>query len=633
MAQTNTQALLRQRLMSDIAELQQKPYPGIKLHIQDQNALQQACLILSPEGEDPLHLTVFFGNSYPFQPPTVTIQSSVSHPNVFDDYICASILNTEEGYTSAYTLKGICIQLLSFFSSDKIYQMHGDEGEYIDRREWQREEMPGGWKPEYQCKACGFGRGGGGAVTSMEQDATMSDAASSTATAKSNPRVRLIDLPAEVLLLICDNLDEEALLLAAKAWNGFGRVMRQYNIIRTRELQCFTLKEGFKTVCLGIGVDIEDRKISSEFDLLSYQAFNSLRVRRSVQGLEFNFWLPLPISQTHWIRAKACVNNALDDIARAANIRGPIVTVLYSFMNDIVVRLSKEAEDAGYNYRGRRFLNLYGEQKSTLTHASEKAIESYFHLYHLLLCLATERPKIAQDANAMITDFLAGKRDKQRVPNLGHLLIMVLISSQDATEELTKAIITEAITRNVVWMLDPVRGQNMPELSFLETDAVSDYRLQKTFEAGKTSYRLLMFASLMNRFINTTTSTGQRKTLAELRDDLFSRHGAPPNGAAAELATAVRKIQAINSFPQFLKAMGIKQMPAKAEFTTYLRRSLHQSVEKGYSKWALSQEEALALREKHGREPEVGRMEGMKAAYAVRPRFTFFPGDGRGGRR
>ena len=49
---------------------------------------------------------------------------------------------------------------------------------------------------------------------------------------------------------------------------------------------------------------------------------------------------------------------------------------------------------------------------------------------------------------------------------------------------------TEAITHNVVWMLD-ARGKNMPELSYMEPDDVSDFHLQKPFEAGKTSYRLL----------------------------------------------------------------------------------------------------------------------------------------------
>ena len=119
--------ILRQRLMRDVAELQGRPYPNISLYLRDQD-MTKACLILTPNGDDPLHLTVHFGDRYPLSAPRVTIQSKVVHPNVSGSYICASILNTEEGYTPAYTLKGIAIQLLSFFGSNKVEQI-GTGGE------------------------------------------------------------------------------------------------------------------------------------------------------------------------------------------------------------------------------------------------------------------------------------------------------------------------------------------------------------------------------------------------------------------------------------------------------------------------------------------------------------------------
>jgi len=102
----NKQTLLRQRLLRDLTELQQNPYPGIELRLQDQDALQRACFMLRPqgEGERPLHLTIRFKSDYPLSTPEVTMQSTdVVHPNIFDDYICASILNTTEGlHTSVY---------------------------------------------------------------------------------------------------------------------------------------------------------------------------------------------------------------------------------------------------------------------------------------------------------------------------------------------------------------------------------------------------------------------------------------------------------------------------------------------------------------------------------------------------
>ena len=99
---------LRRRLLNDIAEIEQDPYPNVHLRFDDGN-IQKACLILTPEMYDPLHLTMEFPLDYPLPAPTVTIQSTVMHPNVFGDYICASILNTTEGWTPAYTLRGIVI--------------------------------------------------------------------------------------------------------------------------------------------------------------------------------------------------------------------------------------------------------------------------------------------------------------------------------------------------------------------------------------------------------------------------------------------------------------------------------------------------------------------------------------------
>lgn len=39
----------------------------------------------------------------------------------------------------------------------------------------------------------------------------------------------------------------------------------------------------------------------------------------------------------------------------------------------------------------------------------------------------------------------------------------------------------------------------MAELGYLEADAVSHYRLKKTFEGCRTSYRLLMLSELFQR--------------------------------------------------------------------------------------------------------------------------------------
>jgi ubiquitin-protein ligase len=678
---------LHQRLLRDIAELQAKPYPNITLFPGED--ITNACLVLRPNGGQPLHLTVDFGSEYPLCAPRVSIQSRLDHPNIFGSYICASILNTEEGYTSAYTLKGIAIQLLSFFSSDKLEQ---EGGFYVEDLTFYRQSNNKNTWAEYRCSKCAFGIGLDPGPSSHRSEAQtsekdrndeliidMSTAAfpalgssarepvttpkistlfppgaakwrtmiqpalpltrpnglSKSVRSTTTPGVRLriisrqlADLPDEILLLICNELDTEELFVFARAWNRIGGeegVMTRFDLIRTRELQCFCLKKGFSEpgVQLGIGVNVIQRgrqgTLESEFDLLSLQAYKDFGIRRSVQGLRFQYWLPLPLSPRHYESVKEEVRASAIEISVAANLNPSTpVFMIYNFMNDVVVKLSQEASKS-FESPGYREIPT-----STLRHASEKAIESYFHLFHLLLCLAT--PAVVRSANNTLQAFLSGQTSKTVCPNLGYLLIAVLISDTEMTQELTMAIIKETVTRNVVWMLD-ARGAGMAELSYMEASAASEYRLQKTFEASKTSYRLLMFLNLL-RLTTDRTST-PRKTLAQLREEMFDRHGAPPKGAATRLANNIKRIHAVNTFPDFLRVMGIQKMPTAAEFTAFLRRTVEESVAKGYSVWGLSQEKALALR--RTKEPNVQVRKESKPEWRVwgQNRGSFFPNKGR----
>ncbi|SMQ48494.1 unnamed protein product [Zymoseptoria tritici ST99CH_3D1] len=659
---TGTAALLHQRLRQDIKEIVSKPYPGIDLRIQDSSALTTACLILTPEGEDALHLTIEFGSDYPLKPPNVTIQSRTLHPNVFQDYICINILKTDvDGlYTPAYTLKGICIQLLSFFASDTIEQIDygGPQDLVVDRRQWQDEEAKyrSPKSCDYHCMECGFGteralqtgkidatddapaRWREGLRAHVEQIAHHSATSSGELLVQSSNNQtqwrKLKDLPNDLLLDICDFLDEEDLFIAARAWNGFSNLIRDYDIIRNRELHCFTLRGGLHHLDLGVGVHVKYKAIQSEFDLLSRQAFDECRVRTSVQGLPFEHWLPLPLSAKHWHKVKGQVTKSLTDISRQSGGQINPDNVLYSFMNEVVVRLSGEAQKYdGEEERDR--MNGIVRPKSSLKHASEKAMESYFHLFHLLLCVSIERPNVARDAQSMVENFIAYRRTKADCPNLGYLLIAILISDIEVTEDFSKAIIREAVTRNVVWMLDG-RGSNLPDLSFMETSDISEYRLQKTFEAGLTSYRLLMFLNLMRKVVRSVRTTkdpntGGSKTMSliELRDHLFASRGAPPYGTATKLAAEVRKIQQVSSFPQFLANMGLASPPASV-FTQFLRDTVHDSMKHGYSRWGISQEVALWARLQN--DPNVERPEGLAPQFMGGRLPTFFPNQP-GGRR
>jgi hypothetical protein len=138
----------------------------------------------------------------------------------------------------------------------------------------------------------------------------------------------------------------------------------------------------------------------------------------------------------------------------------------------------------------------------------------------------------------------------------------------------------------------------------------------------------LMFLNLL-RLTTSQATGGLRKTVSQLRDEMFDRHGAPPKGASTRLANDIKRIHAVNTFPDFLKAMGVLKMPTAAEFTTFLRRSVEESVTKGYSVWGLSQERALELRRIKEPNVEVRSAQNSKPGWRATKNGSFFPSQSR----
>lgn len=610
--------------MRDIVELQEKPYPNIRLHPID---LDQACLILTTEAYGSLHLNIQFSH-FPLCPPQVQIQSKISHPNIFGSYICASILNVDEAYTPAYTLKGICIQLLSFFASDSIEQDAYD-GRIVDLKEYmQRRVGRNLYQNAYKCSQCGFDATQGVKISPTTesrrgkkracraQAAAAAEALNSPKLVSQRPAIGINSIPDELLLQTTDHLDFEDLISLSKAMPRMKALIQSYDVIRCRELQCFILKQTYRQLILGIGVNVTGKSIESEFELLSGKAFHELHVRKSVHNIPFEHWLPLPISYPHWRKCQPHITHCLGQIALRMNLPPQTnkVNVIFAFMTDVVVKLNTDLEETNAPTRRRRFdSHDQLESKSTLRHASEKAIDSYFQLYHLLVCAATGPggETVVAAANRLITSFMDGNRGKEHIPNLGYLLVALHISDVDVGVALRKAIITEAITRNVVWLLDG-KGAGYAELGYLEDDQVSYYRLKKTFQGSRTSYRLLMFSELFRRTARPAPQAGDsKKSLVQLRDELFGRHGAPPPGAAARLAAEVKRLQKIDDFPSFLREMGLGDMvPGPKNFTEVLRETQRASIARGYSV-LITQDKLLSLRlhldEEMAREPAIAK--------------------------
>lgn len=122
--------------------------------------------------------------------------------------------------------------------------------------------------------------------------------------------------------------------------------------------------------------------------------------------------------------------------------------------------------------------------------------------------------------------------------------------------------------------------------------------------------------------------------LTTLHDEMFDKHGALPAGTAERLTKTIRHIRTVGNFPGFFKAMGLKDIPSKENLCTFLKKTIEKSVTLGYSRWALTQGQALAIR--RVREPgvEVAERWGVSMKdeeVLTRREISFFPGEKKGG--
>ena len=92
------------------------------------------------------HLIATFPDDYPCSPPTIELMNELVHPNVFGSHICLDMLKREHattpyaGWTSAYSVASILLQLQSFLFAENVPQDDGgvQANEYYGGRAPQR---------------------------------------------------------------------------------------------------------------------------------------------------------------------------------------------------------------------------------------------------------------------------------------------------------------------------------------------------------------------------------------------------------------------------------------------------------------------------------------------------------------
>ncbi|KAJ3014492.1 UNVERIFIED_CONTAM: hypothetical protein HDU68_000246 [Siphonaria sp. JEL0065] len=616
------------RILIELKELQTSPLIGITVTPHDTDVRLLCVTMIPQEGiykGIPLHLGVNLINGYPTQSPVVTIDTLITHPNVFSrTFICCDLLKGRlftdskgrvSGYSPAYSLGTILLQLMSFFSATNIEQDW--EGVYTNSADESARVNAIENVERFSCVKCGYkGNEMAAKANVMDMDESVDQAdvgleqrvlGSAGGALGGLASVLTIEtIPNEVLLEIADHMAVEDIIKLSRAVPRFGELVAAHSLKIRRDQKCFFYKTGCKDATLGVGIWMAEKGRNrdmkpADFDLLSYSAFQS-GVRQTIWGSGFTHFLPLALTPQHLSRGLPILQDTLFqlDNGRSHKFTPDVgLRVLSKLINLMVVDLMKEM-DASISSDGDSRFSATAAPRKTKLIASEKALTGYSQLLHLLLSLCHVYPEITKTAETQLGNFLTDKdsRGKNNVPNLGEFLVLLFCQSKYTWSELALPVFRECSTRNVVWMLEPKHG-NKPFLAFFEPDASSDFRLSQTFSAQQTSLRLLMFQVLFMKRIGLG-----KQTPMELLAQLNRRFGYPEPTLAETLVEDIKGIYAVKSFNAFLPLVGIP-LPTKEYFSRFLKDAIVASEQKRYHKCRYSESQLYSMRLKA--EPEFDK--------------------------
>ncbi|KAG6818736.1 hypothetical protein H0H93_002265 [Arthromyces matolae] len=556
------------------------------------------------------------------------------------------------GYTPALTLRGLFLQFLTFFSSTKVEQIDGrvvEIGDYhevhyelADHTAYTRDQLEDMWNssfsPEveiwssklsqktpkhrvknvhvpmrrvevvnpkwhethqlisqWKCRRCPY-NSIKLPVRRISQDED--DWLESSPLSFPSPTLFPLPIPClletlndDVLLELSKHLLTESLVAFSTAYPRFRHLVTSRYVLLERELRCFFLRNPLRSSILGIGVALnrETGRLSSDFDWLSWEAFDLWAVRTSVQKREFEYFLPLAFNRDHFDRVEERIWVHLEELHRAVGetrTRRPLrpprnphdtVEVVYKLMNNIVVLLMKACDDM---LETPDTTSSAESTAITLLHASEKAVTAYGHLYHLLHCLSRTTPAILDEAVARLQRFVSSPRYrlKSHVPDLGELIVLITLVLALPPEKrgrlswasMNGPVLEEATIRNARWLLE-----KHPALEVME-DGPSPYRLHTTFSIYKTGMRLMMFqVAFLDIFVKTYAANPGR---------LDDNYGFPHPGIPARMVNEIKAIYKVDTWPGFFKRVQYRNGMALDEnaLSRMLRNTILASAERRY---------------------------------------------------
>ncbi|KAG6860390.1 hypothetical protein C0995_011775 [Termitomyces sp. Mi166 len=590
---------LLSRLHHDLAELFESPYPGVSVYADDAN-VQKLCLVLTPPSgpwkDLALHFDVELPNHWVEQIDGRVVDIGDYHVVRYElaDHMTYTHKQLEDMWNSSSSPE---VEISGMTQSTREQPIQRVKNVHVPMR--RVEAVNPKWHATYKlisdwkCRRCPY-NSDKLPVHKIPQDEEDDWLASTPLFFPVTLPCYLEILNDDILLELSRHLLSESLVAFSTAYPRFRQLVTSRYVLLERELRCFFLRNPLRSSMLGIGVALnrDTGRLSSDFDWLSWEAFDTYQVRTSIQKRDFEFFLPLAFNRDHFDRVKNRIWNHLEILHKATSeirrkgrprpFRTPrnsydTVEVVYKLMNNIVVLLMKACNDV---LESPPTPSTEPTAAITLLHASEKAVTAYGHLYHLLLCLSRTTPGILEDAVARLQRFLHSPqfRLKVHVPDLGELIVLITLVLALPPEKrgrlswasLNGPVLEEATVRNAKWLLE-----KHPTLEVMEAGP-SPYRLHTTFMAHKTGLRLMMFQiAFLDIFV---------KIYAGNPSQLDDNYGFPEPSIPARMVEEVKAIYKVDTWPAFFRRVQYRNGMALDEgaLSRMLRNTILTSARRNY---------------------------------------------------
>lgn len=354
------------------------------------------------------------------------------------------------------------------------------------------------------------------------------------------------------------------ILKVCKVWR---RLHTRFSLPERLQLCCFYTKSRAEKDVLGFGITVsyhDDgniKEVGTELDVISQEAYFDHGIRRGTWGDDFEYFLPMVLDGGHARRSLPILKSALASIAhrkpceRADFRPWMALAVIPQVMNSFVVSLMREED------------YLDG---SVPRHASERALLGYCSFHHMLLALRASYPEIQEVASARLRCFIAGKRSKAEVPDLGQLIVYMTVTHEVSWPELVAALLDESQVRGVRWLL-----RDQP---WLEGDGVTvHHRLQLSFQGRTTSLRLLMFQAYFICHVARPAGESLSSSLSRYN----CQFGQATEPQKESLVAACHRILQADSWSSFYEFLGL-EAPADADLARQLQEAVQRSRQCGY---------------------------------------------------